>query len=581
MDMTSLELVRHGAPATAPTVDRDIRLEIDRLLEQGLEFGEWAAVRASLGALPESRDSYEGYHLGLATASFYADDDLDSAERALDSALKAPDSRWRPDSFRLLALVLHQQGRTGEAQEAVERGMQAVDQLALDDDASASYRTWVGQALRDGVDQPPELRTAKSAQLLDEWLDEAYATGDWALCRRRLESAFQGNSSPEGACFGRAAACFHIDQDAGAAEDWLRVALRKPESRWRPDICRLLGVILQSRGDLSAAETALDAGLDAVPRLNFSDEEKARYTDWIELVLQPVRGRLLEKDRGGIKSVLRNGILTGERSDKRECREALLALKEIERNWTPDFISALLFAPVWRPMVAFVRAVYRGALRCMRVAVRLSPRVAKSAFLVVTLGAIGYGALKFTASMCAGSSGGFCTGATAFAIAMYLGACEQMAAMAWSLFTGLSAIASGGDLAKLPEEAANATVILLLVALLTPPAAYLIAKLAIQKTTRYALVDGRLTIEEGIFRRQRRNFEILHASHFEIQQDVLPRFLGRARFIFHTVSVGGQHSEPAIIYGRRKTILTLDKQIRGIVRTLRTVARLKGIVAVD
>ena len=292
-----------------------------------------------------------------------------------NSALKAPNSRWRPDSFRLLALVLHQQGRTGEAQEAVERGMQAVDQLALDDDASASYRTWVGQALRDGVDQPPELRTAKSAQLLDEWLDEAYATGDWALCRRRLESAFQGNSSPEGACFGRAAACFHIDQDAGAAEDWLRVALRKPESRWRPDICRLLGVILQSRGDLSAAETALDAGLDAVPRLNFSDEEKARYTDWIELVLQPVRGRLLEKDRGGIKSVLRNGILTGERSDKRECREALLALKEIERNWTPDFISALLFAPVWRPMVAFVRAVYRGALRCMRVAVRLSPRV--------------------------------------------------------------------------------------------------------------------------------------------------------------------------------------------------------------
>ena len=108
----------------------------------------------------------------------------------------------------------------------------------------------------------------------------------------------------------------------------------------------MLGVILQSRGDLSAAETALDAGLDAMPRLNFSDEEKARYTDWIELVLQPVRGRLLEKDRGGIKSVLRNGILTGERSDKRECREALLALKEIERNWTPDFISALLFAPV-------------------------------------------------------------------------------------------------------------------------------------------------------------------------------------------------------------------------------------------
>ena len=375
MDMTSLELVRHGAPATAPTVDRDIRLKIDGLLEQGLEYGDWAAVRASLSALQESRDCYEGYHLGLATASFYVDDDLDSAERALDSALSAPDSRWRPDSFRLLALVLQQQERTGEAQDAVERGLQAVDQLALDGDASASYRTWVGEALRDVVDQPTKLRTAKSAQLLDEWLDEACVTGDWALCRRRLESEFQGNSSPEGACFGRAAACFHIDQDAGAAEDWLRVALRNSESRWRPDVYRLLGVILQARGDPNAAETALDAGLDAVPRLNCSDEEKARYIDWIELVLQPIRGRLVEKDRGGIKSVLRNGILTGERSDKRECREALIALKEIERSWTPDFISALLFMPVWRPMVAFVRAVSRRTLRYIRLAVRLSPRI--------------------------------------------------------------------------------------------------------------------------------------------------------------------------------------------------------------
>ena len=499
----------------------------------------------------------------------------------LNSALSAPDSRWRPDSFRLLALVLQQQERTGEAQDAVERGLQAVDQLALDGDASASYRTWVGEALRDVVDQPTKLRTAKSAQLLDEWLDEAYVTGDWALCRRRLESEFQGNSSPEGACFGRAAACFHIDQDAGAAEDWLRVALRNSESHWRPDVYRLLGVILQARGDPNAAETALDAGLDAVPRLNCSDEEKARYIDWIELVLQPIRGRLVEKDRGGIKSVLRNGILTGERSDKRECREALIALKEIERSWTPDFISALLFMPVWRPMVAFMRAVSRRTLRYIRLAVRLSPRIAKSAFLVVTLGAIAYGVLKFSASMCLGSSGGFCMSATAFVIAMYLGACEQMATMAWSLFTGLSTTVSVDDLTKLPVEAANATVILLLLALLTPPGAYLIAKLAIQKTTRYALIDGRLTIEEGIIRRQRTNFEIMHASHFEIHQNILPRFWGRARFEFYTVSVGGQHSEPAVVYGRRKTILVLDKQIRGIVRMLRTVARLKGIVAVD
>ena len=350
---TSLDVAEDYTPASVVAVDPDLRFEIDRLLEKGLESGDWAAVRASLSALPESRDFYEGYHLGLATASFYADDDLDSAEQAIELALSAPGSRWRPDSFRLLALVLQQQGRTVEAQEAVERGLQAVDQLALDDDASASYRTWVGEALRDGVDQPTKLRTAESAQLLDEWLDEACATGDWALCRRRLESEFQGNSSPEGACFGRAAACFHIDQDAGAAEDWLRVALRNSESRWRPDVCRLLGVILQARGDLNAAETALDAGLDAVPPLNCSDEEKARYIDWIELVLQPIRGRLLEKDRGGIKSVLRNGILTGERSDKRECREALIALKEIERSWTPDFISALLFMPVSRPYGRF------------------------------------------------------------------------------------------------------------------------------------------------------------------------------------------------------------------------------------
>ena len=101
----------------------------------------------------------------------------------------------------------------------------------------------------------------------------------------------------------------------------------------------------------------------------------------------------------------------------------------------------------------------------------------------MTLGAIAYGVLKFTASMCLGSSGGFCTSVTAFAVAIYLGACEQMAAMAWSFFTGLSAIVSGDHLAKLPEEAVNAAVILLLLALLTPPAAYLIAKFTVQKTT--------------------------------------------------------------------------------------------------
>ena len=55
MDMTSLELVRHGAPATAPTVDRDIGLEIDRLLEQASSPGNgppcaprWALCRKAV-----------------------------------------------------------------------------------------------------------------------------------------------------------------------------------------------------------------------------------------------------------------------------------------------------------------------------------------------------------------------------------------------------------------------------------------------------------------------------------------------------------------------------------------------------
>ena len=50
----------------------------------------------------------------------------------------------------------------------------------------------------------------------------------------------------------------------------------------------------KERGDLETAELKLDAALDAVSRKRIPDDERARYADWIDALLQPVRSELLQ-----------------------------------------------------------------------------------------------------------------------------------------------------------------------------------------------------------------------------------------------------------------------------------------------
>ena len=181
-----------------------VRVEIDRLLEQGLKVGDWEATRTALRVAPKEATSHEGYHLGLATAAFYVDHEAAAAEQSLTEAINCPSSQWRPDSYRLQAIILQALGRNEEAAKAVEQGIFAVEKLSLDDEAKARYRTWVGQALVDPNKQLVAGATIKGPELLDTLLTEASATDDWAFCRKRIDESFQGHSDLEGLCYARA-----------------------------------------------------------------------------------------------------------------------------------------------------------------------------------------------------------------------------------------------------------------------------------------------------------------------------------------------------------------------------------------
>jgi hypothetical protein len=535
--------------------------EIDRQLGQGFESGDWGAVRSALRAAPKEAAAYEGYHLGLALAAFHADADTAAAEQALAAALNRPASLWRPDVYRLQAIVLHAVGLDELARRAVANGLAAVERLSVDDTTKAGYRSWLELALPASTGELAPLPELKGEKLLDAWLSEASVSGDWRLCLERVRERFGGRLDLEAFCYARGAAAYHADSNTIAAEKWCCAALDAPESKWRPDVYRLLGVLLKERGDLETAESKLDAALDAVSRMSIPDDERARYADWIEAVLQPVRSELLQKDRVGIKSVLRNGILSGERTDKIECREALIALKSDEGTWTPDFISALLQA-LGTSNFGFVGRALALVGRLLRIAV-----------LAALWAAILYGALHVPKMMCANSRDTWCYALTNSPLGPVMDASEHFGAAAASNLPLTPADILG--------EAETILVAALLIACILVAAGPLVRALLIRVTTKYILNDGRLTTEHHLLRRSRKNYEMLHASAFEINQAPVQWLLGRAQLSFFIVAVGGNGAEQVDIIGRRTELLAIEKHIRGMGRTMRSLARLKGIVAVE
>ena len=235
--------------------------------------------------------------------------------------------------------------------------------------------------------------------------------------------------------------------------------------------------------------------------MNIPDEEKARYAEWFEIVLQPVRSRLLENDRTGIKAVLRNGILTGERSDKRECREALIALKSNERSWTPDFASALLQARGSGPKLTDAVRVGRWICGVTIRVIGFSPWLLRSTILAALVAAGLYGALYLPEKMCAEFSGDVCSAISNPVITFFMTVCERAyavtAGMLWSLWTGMSLNGLESHFAQILGEVASRIVLALFLAYLLLEAFRFARVITIQKTTRYVLNDGRLDDPSG------------------------------------------------------------------------------------
>jgi hypothetical protein len=584
-----------GYVATEPPAPLDVSELIDRALQHGLQSGDWSLCRDLLIALPPEAHAEEGHPFGLATAAFYVDQDAVAAERLVRVALCLPQSRWRPDSFRLLGVVLSARGCHAEARTTLEQGIHAVDALDIPADDKAAYKRWIEAAANElAIELAPEpassfLAPAEGNEAIDSWLQNAMATGDWLGCRTRLSGRFGSAYAYEGFYLGLASACFYANRNVGRAESIARTALAQPESRWRPESYRLLGAILREAGKLEQAETALDAALDAIHKFALPDAEREDLENRIGVILLPVRVQLLEKDRSGIKSVLRNGIITGEHSDRRECREALIAIKHTERVWSPDVLSAILYASYLHASYLrrqiTLRTLTHSSIRSGIVGARWLCRSAKLALLLVALATLAYLGLELLAYTCRNPAEASCAIGQNPLVRWFLGEYTLL----WRDGAGWAATATEGTRRFLATSTAGQIAfgvawqlmkILMLLAGLV--AVFEAAKIFItMRTIRYTLNDARLTIRAGLLRRWRYNYEIMHASNFQIDQGIRQTLFGCARLSFYTVSVGGQKPEQVDVVGRAALILNLDKQIRGLARTLRAVARLKGIVAVD
>lgn len=579
------ESINIGEPeeAGAPQAQADLELSIDHAIERAISTEDWPTCRGELIEV-DSAQEYEGYSFALATTAYYVDHDPLTALRLAHAALNRPLSRWRPDTYRLLAIVLEECSQPRQARDALKLGLMAVDDLAIPEDEKAQYRQYLAETLSPDLPPGSEERSGtgvgrdsrgETKDDVDSRLESALATGDWEPWQqhRDRKSAGQAKTHYEGEFFGLASAAYYAEHNTNLAEKLVRSALAAKESRWRPDSYRLLGEILQRRGKLEAAETALDAAIDTVRKFPLREDEKEAYVQSIDEALLPIRVQLLEEDRSGVKSVLRNGIITGERTDKRECRETLIALKNFERSWFPDFISALLYTLQSSSHRSNARSPFRAFVSMFSMAGRLLRVCLKITIAASVLIAAAYLIAKFTPLGCqqTDTNPGYCGGALGAAIRSF----ATNLASVWGVFT---AHPSAAEIVRRSEYGVSLAIltVILIIALAKLGKAF-IAMIS----TRYFIRDGRITIRTGLFRRVRKNYEIIHASRFIIDQGIIQTLLRRARLSFYTISVGGQSPEEVVIIGRHKFILNLDRDIRGVNRMMRSIARLKGIVSVD
>jgi len=566
-----------------PQAQAALNFSIDQAIERAISSGDWPACRAELIELDGSAKEYEGYPFALATTAYYADHDPLTALRLAHAALNRPLSRWRPDTFRLLAIVLEECGQPQQARDALKLGLVAVDDLAIPQEEKAQYRQWLAEAL------PPDLpdgseehlgtgvgrdSTVETEDDVDRRLESALATGNWEAWQQHRDGKSGARAKPhcEGEYLGLASAAY-AEHNTNLAEKLVRSALAAKESRWRTESYRLLGEILQRRGKLEAAETALDAAIDAVRKLSLREDEKEAYVQSIDEALLPIRVQLLEKDRSGVKSVLRNGIITGERTDKRECRETLIALKNFERSWFPDFLSALIYTVQFSGRPSNTGSVLRAARSAISATLRLLLTCLKIGIAVSALVAVAYFVAAFTPLGCRqkGSDLPYCGGAVGAYIRSFA---SNLPDALETLFRHASTAGS----VRAGAYAASLTILaVMLIIVLAKLGKAFIAMIS----TRYFIRDGRVTIRTGLFRRVRKNYEIIHASRFIIDQGITQTLLRRARLSFYSISVGGQSPEEVVIIGRSKFVLNLDRDIRGLNRMMRSVARLKGIVSLD
>jgi hypothetical protein len=459
-----------------------------------------------------------------------------------------------------------------------------VDDLAIPQEEKARYRQWLEEALPPDLPDGGEERlgagvgrdsAGETEDAVDRRLESALATGNWDEWQqyRDGKSRVRAKARYEGEYFGLASAACYGEHKTNLAEKLVRSALAAKESRWRPESYRLLGEILRRRGKLEAAETALDAAIDAVRKLSLREDEKEAYVQSIDEALLPIRVQLLEKDRSGVKSVLRNGIITGERTDKRECRETLIALKNFERSWFPDFISALLYTIQFSERPSKRGSLLRAAGSASAAALRLLLTCLKIVVAMSALIAAAYVIAAFTPLGCRqkGSDLPYCGGAVGAYIRSF----------ASNLPDALEALFRHASSAGSVREGEYAVSLTILGVIFIIVLAKLLKAFIAMISTRYFIRDGRVTIRTGLFRRVRKNYEIIHASRFIIDQGIIQTLLRRARLSFYTISVGGQSPEEVVIIGRSKFVSNLDHDIRGLNRMMRSVARLKGIVSLD
>jgi tetratricopeptide (TPR) repeat protein/membrane protein YdbS with pleckstrin-like domain len=557
---------------------------MDEALVIALDSDDWSDCRRIATQLIGSLQDYEGCYFGLASAAYFIDGDAPSTCKLIQLCLSKPRSKWRPDVYRLLGIALQGAGQHGAAADAFQSARNAVIDLDMAEEDKERYRQWIEDAIAppmsDQVAADANRGRPDAISEVDEWIEAGIATGDWQKFSDAAGVVSRNPAAADGVLFGKAAFQFYQRHDLNRAEQLANQGLKETKSVWRPHLYRLLGLILIEKGRLEDAESRLDNALDLIEQSSRTEHQKIELVAWVEEIANPLRSRLLEEQRSGIKSVLRNGILTREHSDKRECRQALIALKVNELRWTPDYISTLLFV-----VRGTSRRRYPGQVRAFLPALfRLVWRTFKLAVMVAVVAVAGHYLSAFLRSECYYFGSGFCTAldrSDAFhAFRFYTTKIFEIIMVA---LVSLKPVLSGEshDIPALAEDTVYYLVLAIAAVFLLTVFHRMIKILIEMKTTRYAMADGRITVRTGLLNRRQKAYEIIHASQFSVDQGAMQTLLGRAKLSFYTVSVGGHEPELVGLIGRHDFILKLDREIRGLARMLRTLARLKGIVAVD